>query len=289
MKGATIAILSHANDDFLDRHYFLKLLIPVWERQGIEIVVLRGTTRYTPADAVISHINLTIVPGKYREFMQRYPVVINGRAADISKRAVSTHRLQRGERWEAPVIVKTNRNFGGGPERRLQSTRDPLSWAWRKAARFLPWSLSGRIGSVGYPIYDSVRDVPRAVWHNPLLVVEKFLPERDGEHYCLRQWLFFGDRESSALLKSAEPIVKAANVLHREPDIVVPPALRTLRDKLGFDYGKFDYAIVDGEVVLYDANRTPTASRSSPSHDVQARADLLAQGIHTLLVPPHLD
>lgn len=30
------------------------------------------------------------------------------------------------------------------------------------------------------------------------------------------------------------------------------------REEEGFDYGKFDYAIVGGRVVLYDANRTPS-------------------------------
>lgn len=285
MKGTSIAILSHANDDFRKGDYFLNLLIPAWERLGFDITVLRGPGRHVPAAAVISHVNLTVVPEAYRACMQHYPVAINGRATDISKRVVSTHRLEYGHPWDGPVIVKTNRNHGGIPDRRLEPARNPLTWAGRKAARFLPWSWTGRLDSYHYPIYDSAREVPRAVWSNPLLVVEKFLHERDGEFYCLRQWLFFGDRESSSLLKSNEPLVKSANVLHRERNIPVPPALHALRARLGFDYGKFDYAVVDGEVVLYDANRTPTSNRSNPSPDTQARAEVLAQGIHALLTP----
>jgi hypothetical protein len=37
-----------------------------------------------------------------------------------------------------------------------------------------------------------------------------------------------------------------------------PDELREIRRSLGFDFGKFDYSIVNGRVVLYDRNRTPS-------------------------------
>jgi hypothetical protein len=46
-----------------------------------------------------------------------------------------------------------------------------------------------------------------------------------------------------------------------------------MRARLGFDYGKFDYGIVDGQVVLYDVNRTPAAS-SDPRHHRRTLAAL---------------
>ena len=32
-------------------------------------------------------------------------------------------------------------------------------------------------------------------------------------------------------------------------------------ENCNFDFGKFDYAVVDGKAVLYDANRTPGIGR----------------------------
>ncbi|MBS1213470.1 MAG: hypothetical protein H6R26_2087, partial [Proteobacteria bacterium] len=238
-----IAILSHVNDDFARGGYLLDRMVAAWERKGFSVTVLRGTRDFVPADVLVSHVNLTVVPEEYRAFAQRFPVVINGRATDISKRVVSTHVVHRDEDYAGPVIVKTNRNFGGWPERQLIPARDPLSLARRAAACLLPWSWTGRLRPYDYPIFDSVREVPRAVWRNPLLVVEKFLPERQDGMYCLRQWLFFGDSESSSMLRSPSPIVKSRNVLERERGIPVPDALRALRTKIGFDYGKFDYAM----------------------------------------------
>ena len=37
----------------------------------------------------------------------------------------------------------------------------------------------------------------------------------------------------------------------------VHPQIRELREAMGFDYGKFDYVVRDGEAILLDANKTP--------------------------------
>ena len=42
--------------------------------------------------------------------------------------------------------------------------------------------------------------------------------------------------------------------------------LRTMRAPLGFDYGRFDYRIVEGKVVLYDVNRTQGRSANPKLH-----------------------
>ncbi len=55
-----------------------------------------------------------------------------------------------------------------------------------------------------------------------------------------------------------------------------------MRRKLGFDFGKFDYGIVAGRVVLYDANRTPMFG-SMRREDYWPRVQLLAEGIRGFL------
>ena len=61
----------------------------------------------------------------------------------------------------------------------------------------------------------------------------------------------------------------------------VPEELRQTRRQLGFDYGKFDYGVVNGEVVLYDANRTPGASSDAAIHE--QTIDVLSKGLLGLL------
>ena len=149
---------------------------------------------------------------------------------------------------------------------RIESLR---SWERR---RVLP------VGS--YRVFASAAEVPDGVWRNPGLVVERFGAEREGSDYCCRHWLFFGDREVHRRTVSADPIVKARARL--EPlDEPVPARLREYREALGFDYGKFDYGLVDGDVVLYDANRTPGATSDPRRH--ADTVDVLSRGIASFL------
>lgn len=60
-----------------------------------------------------------------------------------------------------------------------------------------------------------------------------------------------------------------------------PCPARRIRGELGFDYGKFDYGVVDGEVALYDVNRTPGAAADPSLHDETVEA--LAAGIRDYL------
>jgi hypothetical protein len=129
-----------------------------------------------------------------------------------------------------------------------------------------------------YRVYPHSGLVPEGIWRNRNLIVERFLAERDGDLYCCRHWLFFGAREVGVRTYSREPVVKFVTgrraVRSAEPLFEpIPGELRAMRARLGFDYGKFDYGIVDGRVVLYDVNRTPAAS-SDPRHHRRTLAAL---------------
>jgi hypothetical protein len=58
------------------------------------------------------------------------------------------------------------------------------------------------------------------------------------------------------------------------------PGIREIRKKLGFDYGKFDYVVQSGNVVLFDVNRTPTYSPAKKSTTVGEAAARLSEGIY---------
>jgi hypothetical protein len=147
--------------------------------------------------------------------------------------------------------------------------------AWLETKR--SWPRRCWLPPDGYRVYGKRDQVPAAVWTNSNLVVERFVSEREGPYYCCRHWLFFGNREVGRRTMSLNPVVKADAKLEALSD-PVPDELRAIRQRLGFDYGKFDYGIVDGQVVLYDMNRTP-GSTSNPQRQAQT-VEALSPGIH---------
>ena len=244
-----------------------------WDSERIELVSHHDPGRAPPpADLAFSHIDMTATDEDYARLFDAYPLTINGNVLDISKSTFSGQILRRGDSWDGPVIVKTDRNFGGMREmqaRYLAGDPDAIVDLQR------PWRRVEFLSE--YPAFASIADVPLGVWRNPNLVVEKFLPEPFGQdQYILRVWVFFGDREIYYQCVSNEPIIKSHNTLRREglDSADIPAALRETRRKLGFDYGKFDFGIVGGEVVLYDVNRTPGASRG-PTDESRVQANIL--------------
>ncbi|HWD39001.1 MAG TPA: hypothetical protein VG944_09150 [Fimbriimonas sp.] len=259
----SVNILVHEADIF-DSSYFLHEVATVWEESGVRVQVLYGPYHPADADLVVLHTDLTKAPIEYLAAVRAYPASINGCVADISKRLVSKNLVDIGDGFEGSVIVKTDHNSGG----------------FREASRAGSGTLPSRFASAAheYSIYASPAEVPSEVWANRDLVVEKFLPEvRDGL-YCLRTWVFLGDKETNSLSYCEEPIVKRRNVVRRDAVSEIPDDLRAMREDLAFDYGKFDYAIVDGQTVLYDANRTPTLG-NFPKDQYMPRVRLLAEGL----------
>lgn len=150
------------------------------------------------------------------------------------------------------------------------------------ARRRLPCPLRQDLDTSDYRVFDHPARVPWPVWHNRHFVVERFLPERDGDLYCLRTWTFLGDAYTHSRCWSPAPIIKARNVVRPEVLGEVPDELWRLRRELGFDYGKFDYVVHDGRVGLYDANRTP-AARHLPGSVVEPNIHILAAGLGALM------
>jgi hypothetical protein len=275
-----IAILQHKQFTFDTSNYFLRYIAEIWQEKGFRVSLLKGPGPRVDADLAIMHVNLTVVPDDYLAYASQYPVIINGLVKDISKRRISANLVCQHDDYQGQVIVKTNRNCRGGSEARL-AKKGPLLQRFSNSMReMLPWSRRAKL--LDYPIFESVSQVPRAVWHNPDLVVERFLSERRDGFYCLRTWLFLGDKETGSLSYSNQPIVKFRNIIRRETTVEVPDELRQMRQNMGFDYGKFDYALVNGRVVLYDVNWTPTLSCFS-KEQVLPDIRLLAEGIQSFL------
>lgn len=265
-----IAILHHKHTDPEKAPYLLNLCCRNWIQQGHSVIHMNGVGGPLPAaDLLILHVDLTMVPQEYVHAAEHYPVVINRSVIDISKPAFSEVIIGPDDTYLGPVIVKTSNNYGGLPERRINNLNGKrgldniVQKLWQQFEWLKPWRRVEWL--TNYPIFESVQKVPQGIWQNEHLVVEKFLPEcgSDG-HYRVREWVFLGDREIHFMNISREPVVKGTNTYRRKylPADEVPIELRTIRSKLGFDYGKFDYGINNAVPVLYDINKTPGAPRN---------------------------
>jgi len=269
---ATLVILEHELQRYVQLPYMVYSLAERWRRAGHQVRVHHGLDAPPPGDLAIVNVDLTVIPPAYRALYARYPRVVNARATDVSKSRFSADLLDRYSDWIGPVIVKTEANFGGKPEALLRSV------ARREGLRCdVP---EGPVAE-GYPVYDSLRQVPEAVWGTKGLVVERFVPERDARGYYSRHWVFFGDRDRSLRLRARVPIIKSGDALGRE-EIPVPDEMREWRRKLGFDFGKFDYVRHGERYVLLDVNRTPSLPAYADA-DVAAGQDHLAGGLVSLL------
>jgi hypothetical protein len=255
---ARFLVVTHEFDSFATRERFWKprtsdyLLF-----HALEVLNAMGHTwrvsagrRRECADAAILHVDATRVSEEYLALADHYPVAINFGASDISKRRIGSGLLSRGEPWDGPVIVKSDLNFGGWPEAAINAGA---------AARGRPLPFPEIPVVNRYPILERVGDVPEEVWSDPNMVVQRFLPEIDPEGYALRTWVFAGPRGRCTRHVSTDPIVKADRVVNRRP-VEVPPELIVERERLGFDFGKFDFVMRDGRAILLDANRTPGMS-----------------------------
>lgn len=227
--------------------YLLHDILQEMRRRGHAVKVLHGPVEDPPpADLAILHVDATITPQEYVDFARRFPRCLNIAATDISKRRISGAVLAPGEAWDGPVIVKSDANFGGRAEARLNR----LARRRREPEPFPGMRVVER-----YDILNSIEEVPQSAFHDPALVVERFIPEPDPGGYALRFWVFCGEAERCNRYVSTSPLLKAASVTSWEP-AEVPDELRALRLKLGFDYGKFDFVLHDGRPVLLDANKT---------------------------------
>lgn len=270
-----IAVIHHRRDRGKRiARYLIADFCRAFEEAGHTVIHLSGATRFEPADVAILHVNLSVVPEDYLALVRRYPVALNSGLADTRKRRVSQALIGPDELYEGPVIVKTDLNHGGVPERSRRSVLGFHPW-WTGSHGVRP-ALPGR-SRVDYPIFESVAAVPPEVRNDPSFVVEKFLPEREGATYFVRQSYFLGDRHITWRLGDDRPIVRAERV-KVENEIATPSAIADYRRRIGLEYGKIDYLEHLGTPVVIDVNKTLGGAGTAPSS-----VERLSAGIASVL------
>ena len=89
-----VAILYHEKQRGKKLNYIIDCYSEYWRADGHEVIPLFGVAQFVPADLIIVHVDLSVVPEEYLDFARRYPVVLNGAVKDIRKSTYSWLRLK---------------------------------------------------------------------------------------------------------------------------------------------------------------------------------------------------
>ena len=264
------AFQTFINDGLVGRSLVVTLLSELLTRGVVRRVHLAGGPEPRRSGVAILHVNATVVPAEYVEFAAAFDRCVNATVTDISKRALTS--VLADPDWPGEVFVKSNLNYGGRPEVRLNE---------RAQLEGFPEPFPGAVLMDDYRMFPSLDDVPAAQRDDPQVLIERFVPEHDEEGYAMRHWIFCGDQGYCNRYVSPEPLVKGRNVISKEA-VPVPEELQQIRRERGFDYGKFDFVVHDGRPVLLDANKTPGGIPATGG-DVESRVAMLADGLESLL------
>ncbi len=261
--------VSISHESVSDANFLLYSLAALWRERGITVEI--GQDFAPDANLGILHHNYTRLNPSDIPPAPDGVKILNSTVLDISKRNYSELMLGPSDDWDGPVIVKTNDNHFGAPDQAGISRS-----LWRKAQKRLArhhWKVARHLPHKQYPVLDTLRDVPDWVWQREDLLVERFLPEREGDLYAIRGWIFFGAASYGYRMYATDPAVKVKSIVRHDYIYDVPPELEAARQRMGFDYGKFDYVVHDGRAILFDANKTPTFAGDPKSERIRALAD----------------
>jgi hypothetical protein len=223
------------------------------------------------------HVDRSVVPDEYLEFASRYPICINGKIKNILKSQISKNLVSRNDNYKGRVVVKTDLNSAGWPER--AANMNILSLVLLKIIHRIGVPTRKFISQLDYKVYDSSLDVPNHYFDNADFVVEKFLPEMYGELFCLNSYYFLGDMHSGIKIYSRNPIVNGSVQVKREYSTPHPEIIN-IRNQLGIDYGKLDYCVVNGKAVLLDLNKTNAVAMHRIAHEHLELIHKQAAGIY---------
>jgi hypothetical protein len=280
--GSDILIVS--NDAFFVPGNIIQsfsILVNCFKQYGLKVDTQIGLDVEKKSRCVFNHVDLTTTPKPYIDYFKTFPNGINTSLVDIRKSLVCHESLVTpDDSYQGAVIVKTNLNCGGAPERRELTRSGRLPKGWIKQN----YSNARFMDPGNYPIFKNVSDVPPGVWENPNLIVQQFRTEMDDHgRYCLRYWYVLGSKGFHTRIATDKPIVKGSNILDRQLlDEPIPPALLQAKERLGVDFGRFDYIVSKGEAILFDVNRTPCIP-SEPAALYKKKFQEMSMGVFEFL------
>jgi hypothetical protein len=239
-----------------ERRHLIVLIEDMLKEMGVDVVHITKAHGYIPANAAFVHIDQSIVSPEARALALRYPLSVNAYATDIRKSRYVDGLLGKNDSYDGRVIVKSNLNYAGMPER--AAARQYGSFSQRlinrignRLKRHSEYAIQSK---ADYRIYPKLSDVPDHYFRDDY-VVQKFMPETDGDKNILREFIFFGGLYYQNIERSTNLIITEDEHVSCEPFNPHPRLLATRR-KLGLDYGKIDFTLINGEPFIFDANKT---------------------------------
>jgi hypothetical protein len=259
-KGALMPTLDSHLDVYVDsapsflqaRGYILRRALDALVSAGMRCRVLDRVDREVSGRIAIVHVDLTEVPETLMPLPNLYELCLNGEAKSIHRHLYSRARIDRKSAYGGPVIVKTVLNHRGLPEliNRCRSDSQML-WRWH----FDRGQLM-REHCPEYVIYPSKEFVPKAVWGDQRLLVERFVPNSMSLPVTKYRYDFFLD--VTRHLREVYDSLLSDNTTVREVSVAgdIPQAVREVRRDLRLDFGSIDYFVVDDEAIVVDVNKT---------------------------------
>jgi hypothetical protein len=211
--------------------------------------------------AAFLHVDLTDVPDDFRAAARRYDRCVNRNAVSIRRTLYSRARVSARDDYTGPVISKSVLNSRGMPEWRYDKRRSLLARAGQLAGKIVVPGYKQR-KCPEYVVYESIRDVPRPIWNDPGMIVERFLPGSMRLPITKYRFNFFYEVEMNhrASYNSVLCDPETMSGFDVVPD--VPAAIRNLRADLQLDYGAIDYFMVGDKAIPIDVNKTVTEAAS---------------------------
>jgi hypothetical protein len=196
------------------RRYMVSKLVAYWQRDGLRVSFLFGARgRFVPADVLLVHVDLSVVPERYLALAEQYPIALNANVGDIRKSVTCGQLVRPGDAYSGPVIVKSELNYGGLPERLSGGSLKRLTT--KLAERLSPSTLRIRTPT-DYKVFPNIDAVPPALFRDRRLIVQKFLPEMEDGLYHVRYYTVLGNRATCFRSASDHPVVKGSNRLRLE-------------------------------------------------------------------------
>ena len=246
-----IAILNNSGYVPGERTHLTSLLANQWRANGIEVIELSGTGTFVEADLLFLNLGRAVFPEDYIRFAAQYPVTFNAGAADLRKHRYADGQLLAGSAYRGPVIVRMDNGYTPPP---VQGA-SPLSFLRKLNGRRGAHLRDAAATTDSYRIYASIHDVP-AENFGPGFIVQKFLPEQDAGRFVLRQYYFLGEAHFLGVQTSGAAIIQTGPPSSLE-EWTPPERLLDLRRRLGLDYGRIDFFLVDGKPFVLSINRAP--------------------------------
>ena len=239
------------------RDYILHRMLSGLQRAGLPWQLLDHPGNENAASVAFVHLDLTELPAEFLTIGYQYVHAINGKAATIDRRLYSRLRLLVNEDYAGPVIVKTFRNSRGFPELRYAARKNIFNRVGHVARKLSVPDYKERKCPC-YRVYDSVADVPPAVWDDERLFVERFAPGNLTLPLLRYKYNFFLDIEQNTRSTFSSVIYDDRTVEKFEVVAEVPDEVRRVRRDLHLDYGAIEYFVVDDDCFVIDANKTVT-------------------------------